>query len=259
MKILFIGDIVGKPGRQIVAELLPKIKDEFQLDFVVANAENAAGGSGITSPVADELFKCGIDLLTSGDHIWKKKEILEIIDKTRRILRPANYPEGAPGVGSCTLESRSGVTVGVINLVGRVFMQPVECPFQTAKREIEKLKKETPLILVDIHAEATSEKMALGYFLDGLVSAVIGTHTHIQTADEKILPRGTAYITDLGMTGPYNSVIGQRIDQIIQRFLTGMPTRFEVATEDIQLHGVVLDVDSKTGRANSIERIQRKL
>lgn len=259
MKILFIGDIVGKPGRQIVAALLPKLKAEFQLDFVVANAENAAGGSGITSPVADELFKCGIDLLTSGDHIWKKKEILEIIDKTRRILRPANYPETTPGVGSCTLESRSGVTVGVINLVGRVFMQPAECPFQTAKREIEKLKKETPLILVDIHAEATSEKIALGYFLDGLVSAVIGTHTHIQTADEKILPKATAYITDLGMTGPYNSVIGQRIDQIIQRFLTGMPTRFEVATEDIQLHGVVLDVDSKTGRANSIERIQRKL
>jgi hypothetical protein len=259
MKILFIGDIVGKPGRQVVAELLPKIKTEFQLDFVVANAENAAGGSGITSPVADELFKCGIDLLTSGDHIWKKKEILEIIDKTRRILRPANYPPGTPGIGSCTMESRGGVVVGVINLVGRVFMQALDCPFQTANREIEKLKKETPIILVDIHAEATSEKIALGYFLDGLVSAVLGTHTHVQTADEKILPKGTAYITDLGMTGPYNSVIGRRIDQIIHRFLSGMPTRFEMATEDLQLHGVVLDVDSKTGRANSIERVQRKL
>lgn len=259
MKILFIGDIVGKPGRQAVAELLPKLRSEFQLDFVVANAENAAGGSGITPPVADELFGYGIDVLTSGDHIWKKREILEIIDKTRRILRPANYPESTPGVGSCTLESRSGVLVGVINLVGRVFMQALECPFQTANREIEKLRKETRVILVDIHAEATSEKIALGYFLDGQVSAVIGTHTHIQTADEKILPRGSAYITDLGMTGPYNSVIGRRIDQILQRFLTAMPTRFEIATEDIQLHGVVLDIDPKTGRANSIKRIQRKL
>lgn len=259
MKILFIGDIVGKPGRQAVAELLPKLRSEFQLDFVVANAENAAGGSGITPPVADELFGYGIDVLTSGDHIWKKREILEIIDKTRRILRPANYPESTPGVGSCTLESRSGVLVGVINLVGRVFMQALECPFQTANRELEKLRKETPVILVDIHAEATSEKIALGYFLDGQVSAVIGTHTHIQTADEKILPRGSAYITDLGMTGPYNSVIGRRIDQILQRFLTAMPTRFEIATEDIQLHGVVLDIDPKTGRANSIKRIQRKL
>lgn len=260
MHILFIGDIVGSPGRGAVAKLLPKLKDELQLDFVVANAENAAGGSGITPSVADELLGYGVDLLTSGDHIWKKKEILEIIDKTRRILRPANYPESTPGVGSCAMESKSinGVVVGVINLVGRVFMQAVECPFQTAKREIEKLKKDTSVILVDIHAEATSEKIALGYFLDGLVSAVVGTHTHVQTADERILPKGTAYITDLGMTGPYNSVIGQRVDQIIQRFLTGMPTRFEVATEDIQLHGVVLDIDSQTGRAKSIERIQRK-
>jgi len=259
MKILFIGDIVGKPGREAVCKLLPGLSKEFGMDFIIANAENAAGGSGITQKVADELFECGVDVLTSGDHIWKKKEIFEVITRQEKILRPANYPEGAPGRGWNVFKTKSGVLVGVVNVNGRVFMDPIECPFKSVRRAQEELSKETSVILVDIHAEATSEKVALGWYLDGKVSAIIGTHTHIQTADEKILPSGTAYITDVGMTGPMHSVIGRRVEDVLERFLTSIPVRFEVAAEDVQLHGVVIDIDTRTGKANSISRVERRL
>ncbi|MFH0771218.1 MAG: TIGR00282 family metallophosphoesterase [Candidatus Omnitrophota bacterium] len=274
MNILVIGDIVGNPGRQAVKTLLPKIKHREFVDFTVANAENAAGGSGLTPSIAMELLEMGIDVLTNGDHIWDRKEILEVIDKEQRILRPLNYPEGSPGNGSIILSvqqsrrssqengvshSAVGNKVGVINLVGRVFMQAVECPFRAAMKQINEMRGETPVIVVDIHAEATSEKLALCYYLDGLVTAVCGTHTHIQTADERIFPKSAAYITDLGMTGPFDSVLGRRPEQIIRRFITGLPARFEMADSNIQLQGVVINCDDKTGRANSIKRIQEKL
>lgn len=259
MNILFIGDIVGNPGREAIRILLPKIKEEEGIDFTVANAENAAGGAGLTPNVASELLGMGIDVLTTGDHVWDRKEILEIIDKEHRILRPLNYPEGAPGVGSIVLNSESGAKVGVVNLVGRVFMQAVECPFRTGIKEVNKIKEETSIVVVDIHAEATSEKLALCWYLDGLVSAICGTHTHIQTADERVFPKGAAYITDLGMAGPFDSVLGRRPEQIIRRFITGLPTRFEMADANIQLQGAIIDCDAKTGRANSIKRIQKRV
>ncbi len=259
MKILFIGDIVGSPGREAVKKLLPQLRQEFKLDFVIANAENAAGGSGITSRVANELFDAGVCVLTSGDHIWKKSEIFEIINEDKRILRPVNFPSGAPGRGGEVFQAESGIKVGVINVQGRVFMEALDSPFKTALNAQENLSKETKIIIVDIHAEATSEKVALGWYLDGKVSAVLGTHTHIQTADEKILPQGTAYITDAGMTGPYDSVIGRKIEDVLERFLTSVPVRFAVAEENIQLHGVVLDIDENTGKARSIVRVQKKL
>ena len=259
MRILFIGDIVGEPGRQAIKELVPKIVKREKIDFVIANGENTAGGSGITPMIVDELLGYGVDVITSGDHIWKRKEILDRIAEDARILRPANYPTEAPGFGATVVTSKSGVDVGVINLIGRVFMQAVECPFKTVKREVEKMKNKTRIIVVDMHAEATSEKVALGWFLDGTVSAIIGTHTHIQTADEKILPKGTAFLTDAGMTGPYDSVIGRKKEQILNRFITQMPTKFEMAENDVQLHGAIIEVDEKTGRAESIKRVQEKL
>jgi metallophosphoesterase (TIGR00282 family) len=259
MKILFIGDIVGSPGREAVKKLVIPLKREYSLDFVVANAENAAGGSGITSKVAAELFSSGVDVLTSGDHIWKKSEIFELINKEERILRPLNFPAGAPGRGAAVFKSAGGAKIGIINVNGRVFMEPLECPFKTAMKAVEELGKETKVILVDIHAEATSEKVALGWYLDGKVSAVLGTHTHIQTADEKILPKGSAYITDAGMTGPYDSVIGRRVEDVLTRFLSSVPVKFEVAQENVQLHGVVVSVDEATGRADSILRLQKRM
>ncbi|MFH1640530.1 MAG: TIGR00282 family metallophosphoesterase [Candidatus Omnitrophota bacterium] len=259
MNILFIGDIVGAPGRQAINELLPGLKKEFGLSFVVANAENASGGSGITPKVAKELFDSGLDVLTSGDHIWKKREIFEIIKEEKRILRPINFPPGVPGRGAEVFRTKDGFKVGIVNVQGRVFMEALECPFKTTRQAIETLSKETKIIIVDIHAEATSEKVALGWYLDDKASAVLGTHTHIQTADEKILPGGCAYITDVGMTGPMDSVIGRRIEDVLERFITSVPTRFEVAQENIQLQGVVLDIDELTGKARSIVRIQRKL
>lgn len=259
MKILFIGDIVGSPGREAIEKLLPGLKKEYSLDFVIANAENAAGGSGITRRVADELFTSGVSALTSGDHIWKKREIMEIINEEERILRPANFPSGAPGRGEAIFKLKDGRKVGVINIQGRVFMQALECPFKAARQAQEVLAKETKIIIVDVHAEATSEKVALGWYLDGLVSAVLGTHTHVQTADEKILPQGTAYLSDAGMTGPQDSVIGRKIEDVLERFITCVPVRFEVAQENIQLHGAVLDIDETTGKARSIVRIQKKL
>jgi len=259
MNILFIGDIVGSPGREAVTKLLPGLKKEHRLDFVIANAENAAGGSGITERVADELFDAGVNALTSGDHIWKKREIFEIIGKDNRILRPINFPSGAPGRGAGVFKASNDLKIGVMNVQGRVFMDSLECPFKTTQAEIEKLSQETKIIIVDIHAEATSEKVALGWYLDGKVSAVLGTHTHIQTADEKILPQGTAYITDVGMTGPYDSVIGRRVEDVLERFITHIPVKFEVAENNIQLHGAVVDIDETTGKARSIIRIQEKL
>lgn len=259
MKILFIGDIAGEPGRRAIKELVPKIKVRAEIEFVIGNCENVAGGSGVTPALADELFSYGIDVLTSGDHIWKRKEIMDYIQTSRKLLRPANYPPDVPGFGSTIVQSESGTDVGVINLMGRVFMQAIECPFRAGKKEVEKLKQKARIIIVDMHAEATSEKVALGWYLDGSVSAIIGTHTHIQTADEKILPNGTAFISDAGMTGPYDSVIGRKKEQILTRFLTQMPARFEMAEGDVQLHGVILDIDEKTGKANSIKRIQERL
>jgi len=259
MKILFIGDIVGKPGRQAIKELVPAIVKKRKIGFVIANAENAAGGSGITPDITEELLDYGVDVLTSGDHIWKKKEIVEFIDQEPRLLRPANYPQGVPGRGMNILKAKNGSKIAVINLLGRVFMSTVDCPFAVAQKLIEDLKKKTPIIIVDMHAEATSEKLAMGRYLDGIVTAVLGTHTHVQTADERILPKGTAYITDVGMAGPYESILGRGIEQILIRFLTQMPTRFQMASEDVQLHGVIVDVDEKTGKAKAIERIQEKL
>ncbi len=258
MKIFFIGDIVGSPGRQAVKSLVPALVREYGLDFVIANAENAAGGSGITPRILPELFDAGVSAVTSGDHIWKKREVLEIIDDPR-LLRPLNYPEGTPGHGYAIFEVKPGIKIGVVNLLGRVFMEPLECPFKAARQAVEKLRDQARIIIVDMHAEATSEKIALGWFLDGKVSAVFGSHTHIQTADEKILPQGTAYLTDAGMTGPYHSVIGRRIEDVLERFVTSLPTRFEVADQDVWLSGVVVEIEEKTGRAVSIARVQKKL
>lgn len=259
MKILFIGDIVGKPGRRAVKELLPSLVSGHDVDMVIANCENAASGFGITREVVEELYDSHIDVLTSGNHVWDKKEVMEFIDDYESLIRPANYPAGVPGVGSVLMPTASGQYVGVLNLAGRIFMHPVDCPFVVAKKEIERLKSRTSVIIVDIHAEATSEKRALGWYLDGEVSAVLGTHTHVQTADNEVLPNGTAYISDVGMTGPFDSVIGIKKDTIIERFLTQIPNRFDVAKNDIRLQGVVIDIDAQSGRANAIERISVKL
>ena len=258
MKVLFIGDIVGKPGREAVSVLVAQLRKESSLDFVIANAENAAAGSGITRGVAKELFDAGVDVITSGDHIWKKRDIFELLIDERRILRPANYPPDTPGEGFGVFETPKRLAVGVLNVNGRVFMQPLDCPFRTAGAAVEELRRQTPVIIVDIHAEATSEKVAMGWFLDGKVSAVCGTHTHIQTADAHILPKRTAYITDVGMTGPYASVIGRKVEDVLEKFITAVPARFNVAEEDVQLHGAVIEIDERTGKALSIERIQRK-
>jgi len=254
MRILFIGDIVGKPGRRAVRDLLPGIIEEKRIDFVIANCENAASGFGVTAEIVEELYGCQIDVLTSGNHIWDKKEFLEFADEYETLLRPANYPAGAPGRGSVVVPTTGGVPIGVINLQGRVFMQPLDCPFRTADRLIEQLQKRTRLILVDMHAEATSEKIALGWYLDGRVAAVVGTHTHVQTADNRILPGGTACITDVGMTGPFDSVIGIKKEAILERFLTLIPNRFDVAKGDVRLQGVVIDVGAD-GRSMDIQRI----
>ena len=256
MKVLFIGDIVGKPGRKAVKEGLPGLVNKLKIDFVIANVENAAGGFGITRSVSEEIFSLGVDVFTSGNHIWDKKEAVTFITKENRLLRPANYPDGVAGYGSVVMNTSAGEKIAILNLSGRVFMQPLDCPFQGAEKEIPALKEETKVIIVDFHAEATSEKSAMGWFLDGEVSAVIGTHTHVQTADEKILPKGTAFITDAGMTGPVNSIIGVKKEQIIDKFLTNIPTRFETAKGESILSGVLLDINPKTGHATKIQRIQ---
>jgi 2',3'-cyclic-nucleotide 2'-phosphodiesterase len=258
MNILCIGDIVGRPGREAVAQALPKIKKEHGIDLVIANAENASGGAGLIPKNADEILGFGVDILTMGDHVWDKPEILPYLQEHRqKIIRPANFPDGNPGAGWTIAKTSKGVKVGVINLLGRTFMRyNVLCPFLTLEAIVAKIKEHTSVIIVDMHAEATSEKVALGYFSDGKVSLVYGTHTHIQTADEKILPQGTAYITDLGMSGPYDSVIGQDKTKIITRFLTSMPHKFEVARSTGTVHGVIVRVDPKTGKAEGITRLQ---
>ena len=256
MRILFIGDIVGKAGRRALREGIRGITERMDIEVVIANAENAAGGFGITEKVAEEIFAAGVNILTSGNHIWDKKEAVTYITKETRLLRPANYPEGVPGRGSLILDTPKGRRIAVLNLAGRVFMGQADCPFATARREVPKLRQETNIIIVDFHAEATSEKSAIGWFLDGEVSAVIGTHTHVQTADETILPKGTAFITDVGMTGPVNSIIGIKKEQIIERFLTQMPLRFETAKGPSMLSGVVIEIDPDTGYAKAIERLQ---
>lgn len=256
MKVLFIGDIVGKPGRKAVKDGLPGLISKLKIDFVIANAENAAAGFGITKSIGEELLSLGIDILTSGNHIWDKKEAVSYISKENRLLRPANYPSDVPGAGSIVMNTSAGEKIAVLNLSGRVFMSALDCPFQIAKRELSVLKEQTSVIIVDFHAEATSEKSAIGWFLDGEVSAIVGTHTHVQTADEKILPKGTAFITDVGMTGPVDSVIGVEKEQIINKFLTQIPVRFETAKGEALLSCVLLDINSRTGIANSIQRLQ---
>lgn len=259
IKILFIGDIIGKPGRMAVKELLPKVAGRFSPDVVIANGENSAGGFGLTPEVVEDLKSLQIDVITTGNHVWDKKEILDYIKKDARLLRPANYPPGAPGQGTIVFECPSGVKVGIVNLMGRVFMHSLDCPFRTADAIVAEMRKTTPVIAVDFHAEATSEKASLGYYLDGRVSGVIGTHTHVQTSDERILAGGTAFITDAGMTGPTDSVIGMRKDEIVQKFLTQMPVKFEVGSKDIELQGVAITVETATGRAVKIERIKEPL
>jgi metallophosphoesterase (TIGR00282 family) len=255
VKLLFIGDIIGKPGRQVISRELHRLVDRYMVDLVIANGENAAGGFGITEETANELYKCGIDVLTSGNHIWDKKDSLNFINRAEKLLRPANYPDGTPGRGSALFTTAGGAKVAVLNLEGRVFMNNLECPFRTADREISQLYTETPIIFVDFHAEATSEKASLGWYLDGRVSALIGTHTHIQTADERILPGGTAYLTDAGMTGGFDSVIGVKKEEAITKFLSQLPVKFDVAKNNLRLNGVVIVVDEQTGKALSIERI----
>ncbi len=256
MRLLMIGDIVGSPGRRAVRENLPDLIGQFSIDLVVANGENAAGGSGINRETAKELFSYGVDVITMGNHVWNQKEIFTYIKQENRIIRPANYPQGAPGHGAGIFRTKIGTPVGVINASGRVFMQGLDCPFRIVDKLVCSLSEETDVILVDFHAEATSEKVALGWFLDGQVTAVCGTHTHVQPADERILPQGTAYITDVGMTGPRDSVIGVKKDPVIEKFLTQMPRRFEVAQGLYQFNAVMIDVDEESGRARGIERIQ---
>ena len=256
MKLLFLGDIVGRPGRDLVRRHVRALASRHQADLVIANGENAAGGVGITRENMLEILSAGVDVITTGNHVWSKRETLEFIDSEPRLLRPANYPAGTPGAGSCVAAAKNGVRVGVINVMGRVFMNAIDDPFRSAEREIARLREDgAEVIFVDMHAEATSEKLALCYYLDGKVAAVIGTHTHVQTADERILPGGTACLTDVGMTGPHDGVIGMDKDAVIARFVTGLPSRFETASGDPRLNGVVITVDGATGRASDIQRL----
>ncbi len=251
--ILFLGDIVGQQGRKALRKFLPRLVQKYAPTIVIANGENAAGGVGITEEIGRELF-LQADVLTSGNHIWDKKEAVPYLDREPRLIRPANYPVGNPGRGSYIYQEGNGVKIAVLNLQGRVFMEAIDCPFRKADVEVDALRRETPVIIVDFHAEATSEKQALGWHLDGRVSAVIGTHTHVPTADEKILPGGTAYITDAGMAGGYHSVIGIRKEQALQKFLTGRPQRFEPSKEGLVLTSVFIKVDCGTGKALSIKK-----
>jgi metallophosphoesterase (TIGR00282 family) len=257
LNILFIGDIIGRPGRRAVTELLPGIKGEYGIGFTVANCENSAGGFGVTEKIVGELTELGIDALTSGNHIWDRRDVAEELDSFTNVLRPFNYPPGLPGRGYGVFEAAGGMRVAVINLQGRVFMRPIDCPFRAADELLKTVDEK--IVLVDMHAEATSEKVAMGWHLDGRVSAVIGTHTHVQTSDERVLPGGTGYITDVGMTGPHDSVIGIDKQAIIKRFLTEVPNRFEVGKEDVKLSGLVVAVDTATGRAIGVERLHRSL
>jgi metallophosphoesterase (TIGR00282 family) len=255
LTILFLGDVVGEPGRSAVIAHLPRLKELHALDFIIVNGENVAGGRGITPKITIDLLRAGVSVITTGDHIWDQKEIIAFIDTEPRLLRPVNYPDGAPGCGSIVLETAKG-PVGVINVQARTFMQPIlENPFQALELAVEKMRTQTPVIFVDAHGETTSEKIAIGRFLDGKVSAVIGTHTHVQTADEQIFPGGTAFLCDAGMCGPANSILGRAIDPIVNRFISNLPALFPVARGDVRLCGVVVSVDETTGRAVQIARV----
>jgi 2',3'-cyclic-nucleotide 2'-phosphodiesterase len=255
MRILFIGDIFGRPGRDVARRAIPALVDRESLDFVIANGENAAAGFGITGDIAETIFSYGVDVMTSGNHVWDKKEVLDYLPRQPKLLRPANFPAAVPGRGSLVARTRTGEPIGVLNLMGRIFMPPLDDPFALALREIEALRAKTRVIVVDFHAEATSEKLAMGWHLDGRVTAVFGTHTHVQTADERILPKGTAYLTDVGMTGPHDSIIGVTTELALSRFLTGMPAKFESATGPGRLNAVIVTADPRTGRATAVERL----
>jgi 2',3'-cyclic-nucleotide 2'-phosphodiesterase len=255
VKILFVGDVVGKPGRRAVGALLARLIDRHAIDYTIVNVENSAGGSGVTAKVLAELDELPIDCYTSGNHIWDKKEVYDLLEQEPRLLRPHNYPAVNPGSGLYVGETAAGIPVATINLQGRIFMDPLDSPFVAADRLLAGLPPKVKVVFVDFHAETTSEKTALGFYLDGRVSAVVGTHTHVPTADERLLPQGTAYLTDAGMTGPYESVIGVRHDRVLKRFLTQVPHPFDVAKNDVRLAGAVIDVDESTGRARSIERL----
>jgi len=259
VKILFIGDVVGGPGRKAVKVLLPRLREQHGLDLVIANGENSAGGAGITASTAREIFDAGVDVITTGDHVWDQKETAQLLGADPRVLRPSNYPAGVPGQGSIVVTRPGLPPVAVLNLQGRTFMPPLENPFTVAAVEVAKLRAQTPVIFVDIHAEATSEKIALGWFLDGQVSAVIGTHTHVQTADERILPGGTACLSDAGFTGGHGGVLGREWAPIVERFLKQTPQRFGVCETDVRLHGCVLDIDDSTGRTRTIVRVAEVL
>lgn len=262
MKLLFIGDVVGRPGREAVKSLLPVLRERHGLDFVIANGENSAGGNGTTPQTARELFAAGVDVITSGDHLWDQKEVMDLLAGEPRFVRPINYPPGTPGQGSGVFAvhtAQAELRIGVVNAQGRTFMPALENPFLVVPPEIERLRQQTKIIFVDFHAEATSEKIALARLLDGQVSAVVGTHTHVQTADEQIFPGGTAYLSDAGFTGPQESVLGREIAPVIKRFVTNMPQRFEVASGRIMLHGAVVEIEEGGGRATSIWRVAEKL
>src|ERR1700736_908040 len=255
LRLLFLGDIIGEPGRKAVIERVPRLKQERGVDFVIVNGENAAAGRGITGRITIDLLRAGVAVITTGDHIWDQKEVVSYIQTEPRLLRPINYPPGTPGRGSIVLETAKG-KVGVINVQGRTFMQPsLENPFRLVDEEVRRLRAETHILFVDMHAETTSEKIAIGRFLDGKVSAVAGTHTHVQTADEQIFPGGTAFICDAGMCGPTESVLGREIQPIVQRFLTSMPVNFPVARGEVKLHGLMVDIDEKSGKAIGVRRV----
>lgn len=259
MKLLFIGDIVGEPGRRAVKELVPKLRVQHRLHAVIANGENSAGGSGVTPKMAEEIFAGGVDIITSGDHLWDQKEVAALLESEPRFLRPANYPPGTSGQGGRVYQLAGGPPFAVLNVQGRVFMPDLDNPFTVAQAEVARLRAQTPIIFVDLHAEATSEKIALARLLDGRVSAVVGTHTHVQTADEQIFPGGTAYLTDAGFTGPHDSILGREIEPIIQRFLTYTPQRFPVAKHRVLLQGAVVEIDEASGQAKSIQRVSEPL
>jgi len=254
VRLLFIGDIVGKPGRKAVRYFLPRLRESLRLDFVVANGENSAGGSGITPSTAKEIFETGVDVITCGDHLWDQREVVSLMNSESRFVRPANYPAGTPGQGFCVQQIGDLPPIGVLNLQGQTFMKPIENPFFAADEAVEELQKQTNIIFVDMHAETTSEKIAMGRYLDGRVSAVVGTHTHVQTADEQIFPGGTAFLCDAGCTGPQESILGREIEPIIKRFLTYQPQRFGVASKRVTLNAVAIEIDESTGKAIGIER-----
>jgi metallophosphoesterase (TIGR00282 family) len=255
VNVLFVADIFGSPGRKAVRDLIPEMVSSMGIDLLVANVENAAAGFGVTRDIIAEMKSLGVEVMTSGNHIWDRREALPLLDEEPLLLRPHNYPQGVPGTGAKVFPTRAGGRVGVLNLMGRVYMRELDCPFRAADREVALLREQTPVILVDFHAEATAEKIALAHYLDGRVSAVLGTHTHVQTADERILPQGTGFLTDAGMTGPHDSVIGVQKEQAIQKFLNLLPTRFEPATGGTKLQGVLLELDEATGHCRHIERL----